>query len=257
LQVHRFDEDTYIIRQNKCVNFEAPFIYLLIGRDKALLLDSGAPPAPGRTLPLRETVRQILATRLGTRRAGDSFPLIVAHSHRHPDHVYGDGQFRNQPRTTVVGKDENSVRSFFRFINWPEHPAAFDLGGRTLTVIPVPGHDPTHIALYDPKTRILFTGDTFYPGMLFIQDWDAYRLSIARLAEFALSNPISYILGAHVEMTNRPRVSYPYRTTYQPDEHVLELKPTHLFELRDACEAIGARPRRDARDSFIIEPQVQ
>jgi hypothetical protein len=70
-------------------------------------------------------------------------------------------------------------------------------------------------------------------------------------------NNVTYMLGAHVEMTNRPRVPYPRRTTYQPEEHVLELKPSHLFELRDACEAIGATPRREAHDSFIIEPRVQ
>lgn len=259
LQVYRFDEDTYIIRENKCLSFEAPFMYLLIGRDQALLFDSGAEPTGGRALPLRDTVRQILATRLGSRSAGDSLPLVVAHSHRHGDHVYGDRQFRNQPRTTVVGTDLGSVQRFFRLANWPERTAPFELGGRALTVIPIPGHDhnSTDIALYDHKTRILLTGDTVYPGILFVQHWEAYRRSIARLAAFASANSVSYVLGAHVEMTNRPRVAYDYGTTYQPAEHVLELKPSHLLDLRDACEAIGPRPRREARDSFIIVPPRQ
>jgi len=53
LQVHAFDEDTYILRQNKCHNFEAPFLYLLFGTEKALLLDTGDDPGPDRELPLR------------------------------------------------------------------------------------------------------------------------------------------------------------------------------------------------------------
>ena len=32
IEVFEFDSDTYILRQNKCVNFEAPFIYVLFGK---------------------------------------------------------------------------------------------------------------------------------------------------------------------------------------------------------------------------------
>ncbi|HEX6891668.1 MAG TPA: hypothetical protein VF141_13255, partial [Chryseolinea sp.] len=42
LQVVRYDSSTYILRQNKCLNYEAPFLYLFIGAKRALLLDSGA-----------------------------------------------------------------------------------------------------------------------------------------------------------------------------------------------------------------------
>src|SRR3954470_640672 len=40
--VHAYDPDFYILRQPACTNFEKPFLYLVFGRDKALLLDSGA-----------------------------------------------------------------------------------------------------------------------------------------------------------------------------------------------------------------------
>ena len=53
-QVHALDEATYVIRQNKCLSYEAPFIYLLLGNRRGLLLDSGAPPPPGKPLPIRE-----------------------------------------------------------------------------------------------------------------------------------------------------------------------------------------------------------
>ena len=41
LQVHRFDADTFIMRENKCYSAEGNFMYLLLGTDKALLLDTG------------------------------------------------------------------------------------------------------------------------------------------------------------------------------------------------------------------------
>ncbi len=41
-QVQALDADTFVIRQSVKTNFEAPFLYLLFGRDKVLLIDSGA-----------------------------------------------------------------------------------------------------------------------------------------------------------------------------------------------------------------------
>ena len=40
MQVQRYDRDTYVIRQSIRTNFEGPFLYLLFGRDRALLLDA-------------------------------------------------------------------------------------------------------------------------------------------------------------------------------------------------------------------------
>lgn len=40
-QVQALDADTFVIRQSVKTNFEAPFLYLLFGRDKALLIDTG------------------------------------------------------------------------------------------------------------------------------------------------------------------------------------------------------------------------
>src|SRR5580765_3358639 len=40
LQVHSYNDRTFILRENLCVTFEAPFLYLLIGSEKALLTDT-------------------------------------------------------------------------------------------------------------------------------------------------------------------------------------------------------------------------
>src|SRR5262249_437469 len=41
-QVHEYNEDFYILRQSGCSNYEKPFLFLMFGKEKALLLDTGA-----------------------------------------------------------------------------------------------------------------------------------------------------------------------------------------------------------------------
>jgi glyoxylase-like metal-dependent hydrolase (beta-lactamase superfamily II) len=48
------------------------------------------------------------------------------------------------------------------------------LGKRTLTVLHTPGHSPGGICLLDRRDGILFTGDTFYPGMLYAHSHDSH-----------------------------------------------------------------------------------
>ena len=54
LQTHAPEPTTFIFRQSKCTSFEAPFIYLLVGTTRSLLLDTGAPMVG--ELPIRGTV---------------------------------------------------------------------------------------------------------------------------------------------------------------------------------------------------------
>jgi hypothetical protein len=41
-QVHAYSDDTYILRENKCINYEGPFIYLLFGQDKVFMQDTSS-----------------------------------------------------------------------------------------------------------------------------------------------------------------------------------------------------------------------
>jgi hypothetical protein len=50
LQVHRYNAQTFILRESLCATYEAPFIYLLIGKTKALLIDTGG-VADAKTMP--------------------------------------------------------------------------------------------------------------------------------------------------------------------------------------------------------------
>lgn len=241
-QVHAYNTTLHVIRQNMCRTFEAPFVYLIQGTSAALLIDTGATT----TTALRDIVRDLIGTK----------QLIVAHSHGHGDHVASDSQFTGQPNTTVVGKSVAAIQSQFSIASWPTSPGSLDLGGRVLDVLGIPGHEPTHIAIYDRRTGLLFTGDSLYPGLLFVNDWAAYRTSIGRLAQFAAAHPIAHVLGAHIEMTSTPKQVYPYGTTYQPAEHVLPLSAAHIVELDMALTQLGATPPGSpvAYDDFVIDP---
>jgi hydroxyacylglutathione hydrolase len=243
LQVHAYNATTYIFRQDKCRTFEAPFVYLLLGSDTALLLDTGATNTPA----LRDAVTPLVGTRA----------LLVAHTHAHGDHVASDARFTGQASTTVVATSVGAVQAAFDIAPWPSDAGELDLGERVLDVLALPGHEQTHIAIYDRETGLLFTGDSLYPGLLFINDWQTYRTSIARLAAFVASHEVSHVLGAHIEMTATPGVNYPYGTTFQPNEHVLQLGAAHVLELAGALTELGPTPPAGpvAHDDFVIDPQ--
>jgi hypothetical protein len=49
------DVSTYVLRQNKCVTFEAPFIYVFFGKYKVLVVDTGANQSPELS-PVYQTI---------------------------------------------------------------------------------------------------------------------------------------------------------------------------------------------------------
>jgi hypothetical protein len=109
LQVHAYEPQTFILRQNPCADPEANFLYLLVGSQKALLIDTGAVADPNK-MPLAQTVLSLLP-----HKDGAHFPLLVVHTHKHRDHYAGDGQFASLPNVKVVPPDLASVRAFFGF----------------------------------------------------------------------------------------------------------------------------------------------
>ena len=242
LQVHSYCQDTWILRQSLNTHFEAPFLYLLAGEDRALLLDTGA----GNGVPVRETVDQLI---------GGRFPLIVAHTHAHGDHIAHDGQFADRPDTVVVGHAAEDVARFFRINDWPVTTATYDLGGRQIEVIPSPGHEPASITTYDQLTGMLVTGDSVYPGRLYVYDFPAFRASIDRVAAFADNHQVARVMGTHIEMSKEPGVDYERGAPSHPNEHQLQLGTEHLLELRDALRAMGEEMRYEVHSDFIVYPR--
>jgi hydroxyacylglutathione hydrolase len=229
LQVHDYEPQTFILRQSPCANFEANFIYLLVGSDKALLIDTGAIADP-KAMPLAKTILELLPDK-----DGKKLPLLVAHTHRHLDHRAGDPQFASLPSVQVVPFELEGVRAFFGFTDWPNGIAHIDLGGRTVDVIPTPGHNETHVAFYDDRTGILFSGDFLMPGRLLIDDAAAYHESALRVVDFLKTRPLTYILGGHIELNATGR-AYRFGSHHHPNEHRLELAKADLTALPAALE---------------------
>ena len=232
--------DSWVFRQNKCSNYEAPFVYLFLGSEAGLLIDTGATEAGGDDL--LAIVRDIT-----------DLPITVAHSHGHGDHRLGDESFRNAGGFSVVGIGKTEVESFFGFSNWPNETVSIDLGGRAIEMLPIPGHSNDDLAYYDPVSQIVITGDTLYPGRLYVRNWSGYQDSISRLAEWLDGKPVAMVLGTHIEMSSTPNIDYPVETIYQPEEHQLPLSVQDIIKLRDASLKYDT-PERVYLDSFIIWP---
>jgi hydroxyacylglutathione hydrolase len=222
IQVHRYNADTFILRENLCATYEAPFIYLLIGKNKALLIDTGA-VADAKTMPLAQTVTSLLAT------AGSKVPVVVVHTHGHLDHRSGDYQFRTLSDVEVVPTDLESVKNRFGLADWPNSIGRIDLGDRVIDVIPTPGHYVSHVAYYDRQTGLFFSGDFLLPGRLLIEDTAADLASARRVAEFVEQRPITHVLGAHIELDESGKTVV--GAHYRPNERPLQLTKQDLLGL--------------------------
>ena len=139
-----------------------------------------------------------------------------------------------------MGDNLAVMSEFFGISDWPNQVVEYDLGERIIDVISIPGHDVNSMAYYDRRTGLLLTGDSLYPGRVYVNgDPKVFAESNQRLVDFALTHPVTHILGTHIEQTRTPFVDYVVGTSYQPDEHVLELGLGHLLELNEALKAMG------------------
>jgi hydroxyacylglutathione hydrolase len=251
-QIHEYNPSFYILRESGCTNYEKPFLYLIFGRDKALLVDTGA----GAAVDTAPVVQKLIAQWQKRTQHAATIALVVAHSHGHGDHVSGDKGFTGMANVTMVPATPEALQKAFGIENWPEQAGAIDLGDRVIDVLPIPGHQPAHVAYYDRKTAILLTGDHLYPGRLYVSDFAAYVASTRRLVQFTETRPVAHILGCHIEQSSTPFVDYPTGTVYQPHEHVLELGRGQLLELMAGLESMKDQPKKLLLRDITISPQA-
>lgn len=186
--------------------------YLILGNDKALLFDTGM------------GISNIQAVVTGLTK----LPVSVVNSHTHNDHVGDNWRFSDVygmdtdfTRANARGSKEDAQAELapdeicgalpagfdskayatkaFHIAHWLHDGDEIDLGGRRLKVIATPGHTPDAMALLDEKNGLLFTGDTFYLGPIYLYrpetDLDAYVASVQRLA--AIAPRLQLLLPAH------------------------------------------------------------
>ena len=109
-------------------------------------------------------------------------PVTVLNSHMHFDHTGGNFEFSE----ILVRADSYAIRPW-HLTRAVRDGDRIDLGGRELEVLFTPGHTPDSLSLLDRKNGLLFTGETFYKGPIYLftpeTDFAAYGRSIARLAK--------------------------------------------------------------------------
>jgi len=209
-EVYKVAPNTFAIYEPR--QAEEVISYLILGKDKALLFDTGMGISD-----IRKLVSEL--TKL---------PIIVLNSHTHNDHVGGNWQFdtiysmdtdftRQNAKGSIAdaqeelapgsicgelpkGLDAKSYRTKSWTISKYIHDGdKLDLGNRSIEILSTPGHTPDAITLFDRANGLLFTGDTYYPAPIWLYrpetDLDAYARSIARLA--ALASQVKIVLGAH------------------------------------------------------------
>jgi hydroxyacylglutathione hydrolase len=184
-------------------------IYLACGEEQALLIDTG--------WGVGDLPRLVASL--------TSHPVTVVNTHGHPDHTFGNGQFG---RVHIAGADATFVRDPptdetrrwiwdallpkprpIAFEAWAVSAAemvvpigdghVFDLGGRRIEAIGVPGHSLGSIALLDSETGMLFAGDSIHSGAIWLHldestSLGAFRASLGRLQEL---RTFDAILPAH------------------------------------------------------------
>lgn len=172
-------DKTYRIDENGVAN-----CYLLIGEEKALLIDTGC--GSGN---LKQTVKKLTKK-----------PLIVAVTHRHPDHVGGAWQFgeyymHKDDKKLLYGimslpfvskkmlkmlgnKKKQHLRRRYARIRRMGDGYSFELGNRNILVKSVPGHTRGSVVYLDETSHLMFTGDnTNYclwmhlPGATSLERW--------------------------------------------------------------------------------------
>ena len=196
--VYHLDKDTYAISEPKY--WQENVSYLLLGRRRALLFDTG----PG-LYSIRSVVKSL--TKL---------PVIVIPSHLHFDHIgdlhefddvrlldtqalraeVHDGYFNESHEQYAM---RGSTR--YRVHGWIADGETIELGGRPVQLISTPGHTPNSVSLIESGRKRLFTGDLVnrivtlmdVPG----SDIHAMAASLKRLLALAPAGSVAY--EAHSE----------------------------------------------------------
>ena len=256
IQIVQYNEDTYILRQNLCVHWEAPFTYLIFGNKGALLIDTGATAEPAY-YPLRATVDAIIA-RWGQVRRKKKIPLtVVFTSGEDIAQNQGISQFAGRPGTTVAPRPPDAMKDFYHLRNaWPTGGTSIDLGDRVIEVIPTPGAHKDGVTFYDPYNDFLYTGDLIFPGKINISNDRDYAASLTRLKHWKDTHPVKWLMGGHIEMQFVPGKAYPRFATYKPYERLLQLEPDLLDDALDSAKKVVGKQIALVRPDFILLNRV-
>ena len=209
--VNKIDDQTFAISEYK--HYEETHCYLVLGQEKAALVDTGL-----GVCNIKNVVDDL--TKL---------PIIVLTTHVHWDHIGGHKYFDNvavheaekewiavnfplpledvKKSLTKVACDfpkEFNIDNYQVFRGIPQkilHDGdVVDLGGRKIQTTHTPGHSPGHCCFYEPEKKYLYSGDLIYKGCLYAfyptTDPQLFYQSIKRVQKYNIKR----VLPGHHEL---------------------------------------------------------
>ena len=226
-EVYRLNNDIFAIYEPQ--QWQEVISYLILGREKALLFDTGN--GIGK---ISEVVNELTI-----------LPVVVLNSHTHFDHIGGNSEFRDilamdtdYTRNNIDGysnelvREEISEEALCGSLPAENNPATYytpsfivktfirdgykiDLGDRILEVLSTPGHTPDAISLLDLDLGLLWVGDIYYEGPIWLfvpeTDLDVFYNSVKRLCNMV-----------------------PHLTTLHPAHNSPIAQPQSLYALKKA-----------------------
>ena len=238
-QATRVDDATTLIIEPHIHVLEQANMWLVEGRDRDMILDTGM-----GVIPLRPFVDSL--------RRDPGKPIICVSSHTHIDHIGAVHEFETRlvhPLEAAEMAAPSGLRTLFRrdipetllqtFLDagYPPigellvealpfegyDPASYllqgapatalleegdtvDLGDRRYEVLHLPGHSPGGIGLFEAATGTLFAADAIYDGPLIYagpgMSIAAYRNTFAKLRAL----PVTLVHGGHDPSFDRDRM---------------------------------------------------
>ena len=199
------------------------YMYLVIGKEKALLIDTGY-----ASTRVKQYVDQVT-----------ELPVIVVNTHGHMDHIGGNRYYEEvylsskdketaqrhsdpvflekmnahifevrpflkgllKEKSYLKELEDNQEGQKIRFLDLPK-TGYFDLGERIVSFFETPGHTQGSICLYDEKTNILFSADTLCDKGVLLGFEEStgvkeYRDTLAKMAFFCKDHENSKIFPGH------------------------------------------------------------
>ena len=226
--LERIDEDTDILSEYR--HWEETHCYLLAGKDRAALIDTGL-----GVVPIRDVVEDLT-----------DLPVTVLLPHAHWDHIGGMGEWGEAfchtsevawlsghfPLPPAAVK-ANLLREPCDFPEGfaPENYTLYaggamgvkdgwtiDRGGRRLTALHPPGHSPGHLCWWEEDRGSLYAGDLLYKGKL-----DMF---------YPTTDPAAFLTSV------RRAAALPVKTL-RPGHHSLDVTPTLAGQVLNALETLA------------------
>lgn len=227
--VDRVDEDTCIISEYR--HWKQTHCYLLMGKERALLIDTGLGICD-ISIPVRELT---------------DLTVAAVATHVHWDHIGGHGHF---PEVFAHGAEADWLRGEFPLdveavremltqdaelpadydpetyeiyrgepTRLLRHGEVIDLGGRSVHVLHMPGRSPGHLCFWEPERGYLFLGDLAFKGTIH--------------ADYPTTNPPAYLRSLE------KLAVLPAQRIF-PGHNSLDVGPDFLTGIRDAFRELQA-----------------